>query len=251
SYSEDFTKPSITCCTPSWKRCKTLFWRKKHRSSSGERRSDQTTLRQIPSVLNESVDLYATGFQIDEDPTAIFNNDAFVREWDALNQPILPDNTDNAVSSHGGAVVPDEELLLNDAEDVISFIDAVSDCTEDDANNQECVEETVIEADENLPSNQQNFSHDLLMELREQNRLADEKLDIISENVKRLCDCVHMVMTNSEEQGSLIRFILDRVGANREMLNKIEKILQDEFRESQLMVNILTNINNAVIEHIK
>lgn len=185
-----------------------------------------------------SIDLYTTSLLTD-DPSNW--DDACLNAWNSssFSQAIVPNNTDNAVSSPVGNTVS-EGVLDEEAQ--------IQNATDGDTSLQVCVEESVLIADETLPSNQQNFSHDLLIELLEQNRRAEDELNIISENVKKLRDGFDMLMTNSVEQGSLIRLVVDRVGFNQDLLKKFDTMFQDAFRERRLMVTLLSNINKAVID---
>lgn len=100
-----------------------------------------------------------------------------------------------------------------------------------------------------LPPNQQHFNHELMLEISENCRQMQEILNIHSELTRRMYGCIDTLLSNSAEQGSLNRVLLERTDNLEGTLQRILQSHDHERHNRQLMVRLLANLNRAILRN--
>lgn len=220
-----------------------------------------------------SIELHSTNVLSSQDNVANWD-DALIKSWDAYDDAVVPnvsESISSAVADRPSDVTNADNLVLNiDDQDLISAADSVAPTTVTNnteltgvVKNHQTEELNTVEApaehsastnDQALPSNQQCFIHELLLEAREHNRRVEEhnrrveeKLNEQVEHLRRFNSHIDMLLTNSVEQVQICRLVHERTGFIAEQMKKIDSGRLEEFRERQLTVTLLSNINNAVL----
>ncbi|XP_057183260.1 uncharacterized protein LOC130549926 [Triplophysa rosa] len=100
-----------------------------------------------------------------------------------------------------------------------------------------------------LPSNQEHFTQELLLELREHTRGVQEQLNFHSEITRKIYGCVEPLLTNSLEQVAVNRLLINRMEFLQGALQTVIQNHEAENSQRQLMVRLLSNLTRAILPH--
>ncbi|XP_056617051.1 uncharacterized protein LOC130431856 isoform X3 [Triplophysa dalaica] len=106
-----------------------------------------------------------------------------------------------------------------------------------------------VKSSVDLPSNQYHFNHELMLEISEKCRQMQESLNIHSELTRRMYGCIDTLLSNSAEQGSLNRVLLERTDNLEGTLQRSVQSHENERHNRQLMVRLLANLNRAILHN--